>query len=435
MRFTGFLLGFLLSLACADAATIDSLVARADLWNLTAEEFEKEFIPKYREEVAVKPFRWVSEAHDSARAAEKKLTLFGLPLVEAIARFQEGKLAQVTAALYARGDMGDLAKEKFETLLKESIEALNKTTQAKLTVRGKDASNAVRPEGLIWQTPAAHYLLEYSFVKEVKTRGVAFRAEFVKLEVTPPPRTASLLSTVSGAAKGKFVGATHVKRDTASGDVMITDVPMVDQGEKGYCAVACSERVMRYYGIPVDANEVAQIANSSGTGGTNPDMMLAALKKVGSRLRVRVRQVEDMDIKQILDLITDYNRAAKKAGKKQIVDPGQMINVSEVYASMDLEVLRGVRTKSKAAVAGFQKDVQSHIDTGIPLLWSVMLGVVPEKGIPQGAGGHMRLIIGYNLKTQEVIFTDSWGAGHERKRMPLADAWTITTGVATIEPL
>ena len=63
-----------------------------------------------------------------------------------------------------------------------------------------------------------------------------------------------------------------------------------------------------------------------------------------------------------------------------------------------------------------------------------MLGKVPETGIPQDAGGHMRLIIGYNSKSEEILYSDSWGAGHELKRMAAADAWTITTGTMSIEP-
>jgi hypothetical protein len=47
----------------------------------------------------------------------------------------------------------------------------------------------------------------------------------------------------------------------------------------------------------------------------------------------------------------------------------------------------------------------------------------------------MRLIIGYNKQKEEVLFSDSWGAGHELKRLPLADAWTMTTGAMSIEPL
>jgi hypothetical protein len=103
---------------------------------------------------------------------------------------------------------------------------------------------------------------------------------------------------------------------------------------------------------------------------------------------------------------------------------------------MQPDLLKEVRTKNKADVGKFQRTVQSSVDQGEPLLWSVVLGFVPENpALPQTRGGHMRLIIGYNNKTQEIMYTDSWGAGHELKRMVLADAWTITTGLTSIEPL
>jgi hypothetical protein len=40
--------------------------------------------------------------------------------------------------------------------------------------------------------------------------------------------------------------------------------------------------------------------------------------------------------------------------------------------------------------------------------------------------GHMRIINGYNKKTNEIIYTDSWGAGHEKKSMSTEKAWTET---------
>jgi hypothetical protein len=64
-----------------------------------------------------------------------------------------------------------------------------------------------------------------------------------------------------------------------------------------------------------------------------------------------------------------------------------------------------------------------------------MLGIVPEQNAPRTLGGHMRLIIGYNDQTGEILYTDSWGPGHELDRMSAGDAWTITTGLNTIEPL
>jgi hypothetical protein len=211
---------------------------------------------------------------------------------------------------------------------------------------------------------------------------------------------------------------------------------MVDQGQKGYCVVASAERVMRYYGNPVDANELAQIANTKTEGGTSSEAMFDALKKVGARLKVRVRDVQQGDtVKDILRLITDYNRAAKRAGVPEVPDPGRMIDVGAVYRAMKGDLLKEVRTKNKSDMARFQRQIESHIDTGIPLLWTVMLGLTSEPGIPQTAGGHMRLIIGYNKQKEEVLFSDSWGAGHELKRLPLADAWTMTTGAMSIEPL
>ena len=84
----------------------------------------------------------------------------------------------------------------------------------------------------------------------------------------------------------------------------------------------------------------------------------------------------------------------------------------------------------------FERSIERSISDGIPLLWSVRLGLVKEQGLSaQTSGGHMRLIIGYNEKTKEIIYSDSWGAGHEEKRMSIDDAWTMTTGLQSLQPI
>ena len=55
--------------------------------------------------------------------------------------------------------------------------------------------------------------------------------------------------------------------------------------------------------------------------------------------------------------------------------------------------------------------------------------------LPQTFGGHMRLIIGYNAKTKEILYSDSWGAGHELKRMPEDWAFAITHDAFYLKPL
>jgi hypothetical protein len=413
--------------AAAFAEPLDPLLTGENLWTQKQDDF-----------MAVAKnlgFEWTSNAQDSARAAGKDVTVFGLPAVESLARFKNGKLHEITVVLYARGDVGDWAENKFDGLVKTSAEALNKATGVKPVLRGRDPTNAVKAEGVVWATDKARYLLEFSKTKEIKSRGVPFRAEFVRLEIQPPEQKPGLLASATAAKGGtKFSGMAHVKKAADSGDIWIADVPMVDQGEKGYCVVASAERVMRYYGNSVDQQELAQVANASAAGGTSYDAMFEALKKLSARLKVRVREVEKSEIKEILKMMADYNRAAKKAGATQIPDQGYMIDLGEVYRAMDPNVLKEVRTKNKGDVSRFQRAVQTHINEGTPLLWTVMLGKVPEKGIPQNAGGHMRLIIGYNPKTEEILYSDSWGAGHELKRMPVADAWTITTGAMSIEP-
>jgi hypothetical protein len=424
------LLAVLLAVSTAGAVDINALLANPKLWSLSQDEFQK--LPE------TKGFRWLSETKDTARAGEQSMTLWALPVVELVARFESGKLAELTPTIYARGDVGGLPREKYEALVVAARDALNLNTKVAPIVRGKDATNAVKADGMIWSAPTAHFLLEYSFTKEVKTKNIPFRAEFVRLEIKPPEaKTTGLTFAPSAASSGKrFTGPAHVKKDPASGDVVITDVPMVDQGQKGYCAVACAERMMRYYGVQTDANEIAQIANSDSTKGTSADAMFDALKKLSTRLKVRVRPVEQFEAKQLLALMTEYNRAAKRGNRApQLAPPGQTLDIGMIFRTMDATVLKEVRTKNHSDVTKFQTDVQKHIDAGIPIIWSVMLGVFPEPGVPQTGGGHMRLIIGYNTKTQEIIFSDSWGAGHEQKRMPLDNAVTITTGLTALEPL
>lgn len=423
------LLAVLLAVSTAGAADLNALLANPKLWTLSQDEFQR--LPE------TKGFRWVSEAKDAARAGEQELSLWALPIVEVVARFEKGKLAEITPTIYARGDVGGLPRDKFTELVKVSMQALNLNTKVPAVERGKDATNVVKAEGMIWSAPAAHYLLEYSFTKEVKTKNIPFRAEFVRLEIKPPEvKTSGLTFAPTAASSGRrFNGPSHVKKES-SGDVVITDVPMVDQGQKGYCAVACAERMMRYYGVQTDANEIAQVANSDSTKGTSPDAMFEALKKLSTRLKVRVRPVQQFEVKQVVNLMTDYNRAAKRGNRApQLPAPGPMIDVGAIFQAMDASVLKEVRTKNRSDVTRFQTDVQKHIDAGVPILWGVMLGVFPEPGVPQSGGGHMRLIIGYNTKTQEILFSDSWGAGHELKRMPLENAVTITMGLTALEPL
>lgn len=414
--------------AAAQSLSFDNTFASESLWQSSGDDFV----------TAGKPFgfRWVSNAHGAAETTKKGITLFGQPVTQVLMRVQEGKVGEVTVLYYSRGDNGPMEKDPFEALIQKTQAAISQATGVEGVDRGRDRSNAVKAEGMIWDCETASYLLEYSFTRNAAEYG-AFRAEFVRLTITPPQKKKSIMEEVAEARKAAkpFRGEDHIKRDTASGDVVLTGIPMVDQGRKGYCVVASAERVLRYYGVRVDANELAQLANSSASEGTSVEAMTASLKKLAGRFKIHVRSRIDYDYNTFLSVIRDYNWAAKKEKAPQIViSNSSIIDLSDYYGKMKPEVLRAGRMRTTAGFRTFERHIKTNIDKGVPLLWSVMLGIVPENGKNLPHGGHMRLIIGYNDKTQEILYSDSWGRGNELKRMPQADAWAITTNMATVEP-
>jgi len=216
--------------------------------------------------------------------------------------------------------------------------------------------------------------------------------------------------------------------------VLIDSVPMVDQGQKGYCAAAVAERLLRYYGQEIDQHEMAQIARTSAEKGTSPDTMLAALRRLAARLHLQVKEFQEFSYEEFARLIRDYNRAASKTRKPEITY-GNVIEIMDVYRQMDTAVLHEVRVKRKTELDRFRTQVREQVQLGIPLIWSVLMGKVAEPGVTiQGTGGHMRLIIGFHAGKDEVLYTDTWGPGHELKRMPLGEAWTITMGLYSLKP-
>ncbi|MDZ4386961.1 MAG: C39 family peptidase, partial [Moraxellaceae bacterium] len=195
--------------------------------------------------------------------------------------------------------------------------------------------------------------------------------------------------------------------------------------------------VFRYYGMAVDQHEMAQVANTGSGGGTSPSEMLEALEKLEGRLRIRVRALEKWDYKEFTNMVNDYNREAKSNDKKEIdLNNMRIIDIGDIYASMDPESLKISRpVKNKSGYSKFQRMVADTIEKGVPLMWSVQLGLYKEGDLPQSSGGHMRLIIGYNSKTSEILYSDSWGAEHALKRMPMENACSMTTGLYYLEPM
>ena len=285
---------------------LDELVAGESAWQMTAAQFEQQF-QKTR-------FDWLSDKKDQARFFGPGLSLWegSVKLNEAIIEFTpEGNPSRMTFSIFSRGDSDQLAhtRDQFESQIKMLRDTISKRLAVASTERGKDKTSAVAAEGFVWMKSPTAYLLEYSYQREVKSRDIEFRPEFIRLRVARVGGKSAAPAATAATGVSKASLAANLKR-AENGDVYISNVPMVDQGPKGYCAVATAERVFKYYGIPVDQHEMAQVADTGAGGGTSPDKMYEALNKLEGRLRVRVRVIENWDFKKFMDEVADYNKEA-----------------------------------------------------------------------------------------------------------------------------
>ena len=200
-------------------------------------------------------------------------------------------------------------------------------------------------------------------------------------------------------------------KQTLWGDVVVSEIPMVDQGPKGYCVPATWERYLRYLGIPADMYVLAMAAGTSERG-TNLDAMV---ENVDSLVTLYHRRIDnfsgDLDMKMIAKNI---DRGLPIMWTCSIHIPFEKA-ISERKAARD-------KVTDWAAWAA-QLDAQDKAE-------------IPEEiGGTPSAGGHQRMIIGYNEKTGEIAISDSWSKAFAIRWMTLSEADAITGGqLYVIEP-
>lgn len=386
-------------------------------------------------------FSWLTEGqHDSARAANRRLNFLGFRVWEAIARFESNRLCELTFSLYNRGDAGKLDDRAWEHLLVSVDEQLTRWANAKgVSFKDEDRTSRATVKRKSWVKEPHRCDLTWSYT--IQPGSIEpFRAEYVRVRLTRFDPMQDPRRMMYGPIVNKTKMLTildlksHVQR-LPNGDVFIRGIPMVDQGKKGYCASAVAERVLRYYGTDIDQHDIAQVADTSAKLGTSPHVLLAALRRIGSEQHLEVSvhyQFSEPDLTSLLD---DYNHRARDAGKSEIsLASSHYTRLSEVFADMNPKLFREARQKREGTFANLKAAVSKYVNSGAPLAWAVYVGMVDEHPEVHGHGGHLRLIIGLNERTSEILYSDTWGPGHELKRMSLSDAWAITLGLYTLEP-
>lgn len=349
-------------------------------------------------------FQWLTE--DKSRAVFQRketgsltvdLTLLGgtVPIEEAIVDFKDGEFLGITISIFNRGDGGTISKPDFEARNRAMGRHLGEQLAVRPTRKVENPAQGLLTSGWVWISARGKAVLEHNPAAPDQT-------EFLRMRLAR--RDAG--GAYEAATKDR-AGATvtlsqlpaNVKRNPG-GDVFVTGVPMVDQGAKGYCVVASAQRVFEYYGIACDMHQLAQIANSDPNRGTSALVINEELGAIDHLFKTRFECLAIRHSTGLVELIDDRY-------------------VGEHVPEDD-----------------FYKMISKWIGEGIPLLWALEVGRFPEEPplLEQTAGGHMRMIIGYNHETDRIIFSDSWGAGHEFKTMNASDAYRATSGLFLLKP-
>lgn len=351
-------------------------------------------------------FKWLRQDKSRAIFQRKDLQNLGVelylldgavPIEEMVVDFKDGKFLGVTVSIFNRGDGGQISSEDFQERLRTVGKHLGEQLAIRPTRREASPTRGILTSGWIWISARGKAVLDHNAVEDGQP------VEFLRMRLARRD------------AGGAYEAATHrrpgasvtlselprnVKRNDR-GDVYVDGVPMVDQGAKGYCVVASVQRLFEYYGIACDMHQLAMIAGSDPEIGTNSLMMNRELGTIDHLFKTRFECLALRHESGLVELKDD----------KYVGDP----------------------------VPGrdFHELIRDSIDEGIPLLWGLEIGVFPEEPSIslQASGGHMRMIIGYNDETDQVIFTDSWGAGHEFKTMDANHAYRATTGLFLLKPI
>ena len=426
------------SLILFAALDLGTLFANKDAWIGKAEFFAVEH--------AKEGFQFASESRDIVNCLKHDTcTWHGLKVWETKVYFDKGgeeeRIARVELSLYNRGDAGDETMD-VAALKREIADVARKLDPT--AKKWKPEKVTLKNDALQYRVcfdkadPAGEVVWGLSAPREDNRRAV----EYLRLTLTPKDKDKGRRKPAAGKPKGA-VGKAKIKDNVTkspNGDVFIDNVPMVDQGQKGYCAAAVSERVLRYYGNRIDEHEIAQQAGTQAEGGTNISDMKRAVTAVGEKNGLGFQSIVSMSagLGDLEDEVARYNKAAKLEKKPSLsiaqFTRGDMIYISELREAMDSKVIYRMRQKD-SRFKKFSAGVRQQVNAGVPVFWGVTLGIFPERGVnPQSTGGHMRLIIGYNDKKKEILYTDTWGEGHELKRMPEDWAFAITHDAFFLKP-
>lgn len=231
------------------------------------------------------------------------------------------------------------------------------------------------------------------------------RGEYVAVRILPTAEAdAAVAARISDAEMSSRLRARVERRP--NGDVVLRDIPMVDQGPKGYCVPATWERVLRYMDIPADMYALAMAAQTNVGGGTTTMAMIGAVNELVGRSGRR--------------LVTSGGRITPQSVAK-FIDQGLPVMWGIFFvAPLDLEITkRSMRRREVADWPAYKESLKPWRKAARQIRTS-------------RDEAHMCMIVGYNAATGEIAISDSWGPQYRERWITEEEANAISQGDFTI---
>lgn len=220
--------------------------------------------------------------------------------------------------------------------------------------------------------------------------------ESLSLRIVPPDQTKT-------KGRSKPISSTDLKKELQqrverrpNGDVIVTGIPMVAQGHKGYCVPATWSRYLQYIGITVDEYVLANAAHTDAGGGTQMNSMVSAVQPIVAQ------------------------------HKRNLVSfsGGPNLSLFAKYIDAGLPIMWNMCSVGPFAGTGRPAD---RMGTLTPEQWAKALGSKqPDPKLVRTENFHMCMIIGYNKATKEIATSDSWGPEHTEKWYTLDEARRVS---------
>ncbi len=229
--------------------------------------------------------------------------------------------------------------------------------------------------------------------------------EYVALRIVPTVVADGVaIERVKDTVLKERLAGRVVRRE--NGDVVLSEIPMVDQGPKGYCVPATWERALRYLGVEADMYSLAMAGSTEVGGGTSVRAMQAGVN----------------------DLVRQYGRRMNTSGgritiqsvAREIDDGLPIMWTMFVERSVDKSVTeRSAQRESVSDWEAYKKLLQPYRKAARSIR-------------PDRENGHMCMIIGYNDETDEIAISDSWGPSYAERWITLEEANAISQGQFTV---